>query len=123
VRHLGSSPRVDRYDPNVWMDEFAHLSKPGQYQIQSDLFYDYRTNVVAYPAWQAWMREKQPPMLVIWGKYDPSFAVGDALAYQTDVPKAEVHILDAGHFALDEKLDGIASLIRTFLAKQKLKNS
>ncbi len=71
LRHVGSSPYVNRYDPNAWMDEFAHLSKPGQYQIQSDLFYDYRTNVAAYPVWQAWMREKRPPMLVVWGRVRP----------------------------------------------------
>jgi pimeloyl-ACP methyl ester carboxylesterase len=76
--------------------------------------------VASYPKWQAWMREHQPPMLVMWGKYDPSFAVGGAPAYQRDVPKAEVHILEAGHFALDEKLDEIAALIRDFLPRQPL---
>ena len=121
-RHLGASPNPHRYDPNTWTDEFAHLSQPGQTQIQADLFYDYQTNVAAYPAWQAWMRQHQPPMLVVWGKWDPSFAVGGAPAYQRDVPKAEVHILDAGHFALDEKVDEIAALMRTFLAKQTLGN-
>jgi pimeloyl-ACP methyl ester carboxylesterase len=121
-RHLGSSPNVDRYDPNEWIDEFAHLPQPGQMQIQSDLFYDYHTNVAAYPAWQAWMRQHQPPMLVVWGKYEPSFAVGGAPAYQKDVLAAEVHILDAGHFALDEKADEITALMRGFLGRQKLGN-
>jgi pimeloyl-ACP methyl ester carboxylesterase len=64
------------------------------------------------------MRNTQPPMLVVWGKYDPSFAVGGAPAYRCVVPAAEVHILDAGHFALDGKADEIAALIRNFLAKQ-----
>jgi len=64
------------------------------------------------------LRQHQPPMLVVWGKWDSSFADGGALAYQRDVPKAEVHILDAGHFALDEKVDEIAALMRAFLAKQ-----
>ena len=117
-RHLGTSPRPERYDPNAWLDEFAHLSQPGQGKIQADLFYDYRTNVASYPAWQAWMREHKPPMLVVWGKYDPSFALPGATAYLRDVPEAEVHILDAGHFALDEAVDPIADLIRRFLAKQ-----
>lgn len=119
-RHIGSSPNTDRYDPNAWLDEFAHLSQPGQRDIQSDLFYDYQTNVAAYPAWQAWLREHKPPMLVVWGKWDPSFAVGGATAYKRDVPDAEVHMLDAGHFALDEKADEVATLIRAFLAKQNL---
>ncbi len=116
-RHVGSSPHPDRYDPNDWLNEYAHLSKPGQMEIQSNLFYDYQTNVASYPKWQAWMREHQPPMLVVWGKYDPSFAVGGAAAYQRDVPKAEVHMLDAGHFALDEKVDEVAALMRRFLMK------
>jgi pimeloyl-ACP methyl ester carboxylesterase len=120
VRHVGHSPNVDRYDPNTWNDEFAHLSQSGQVQIQADLFFDYQTNVASYPKWQAWMREHQPPMLVIWGKYDPSFAVGGAPAYQREVPKAEVRLLEAGHFALEEKLDDIAALIRDFLARQRL---
>jgi pimeloyl-ACP methyl ester carboxylesterase len=120
LRHVGSSPNVERYDPDTWNDEFVHLSKPGQMKIQADLFFDYQSNVASYPKWQAWMREHQPPMLVVWGKYDPSFAVGGAPAYRREVPKAEVHILEAGHFALDEKLDEIASLMRDFLARQRL---
>ena len=60
TRHVGNDPNVERYDPDLWTDEFAFLSQPGQADIQSDLFYDYRTNVDAYPKWQAWMREKQP---------------------------------------------------------------
>ena len=66
----GNDPNVERYDPDLWTDEFAFLNQPGQAEIQSDLFYDYRTNVDAYPKWQAWMREKQPRLLVLWGKYD-----------------------------------------------------
>ncbi len=117
-RHIGSSPNPDRYDPNGWLEEFAYLSQPGQRDIQSDLFYDYQTNVAAYPAWQAWLRAHKPPMLVVWGRWDPSFALGGASAYQRDVPAAEIHILDAGHFALDEKVDEVAALMRSFLAKQ-----
>ncbi len=99
---------MERYDPDLWTDEFAFLNQPGQADIQSDLFYDYRTNVDAYPKWQAWMREKQPRLLVIWGKYDLSFELSEPEAYRRDVPKAEVHVLDAGHFALDTAADEIA---------------
>ncbi|MGC1303283.1 MAG: alpha/beta hydrolase [Caulobacteraceae bacterium] len=119
-RHIGSSPHPERYNPDTWLDEYALLSRPGQRQIQADLFYNYQTNVGAYPKWQAWLRQRKPPMLVVWGKYDPSFAVGGAEAFRQDVPKAEVHILDAGHFALDEKVDEIAALMRAFLEKQRL---
>jgi pimeloyl-ACP methyl ester carboxylesterase len=116
-RHLGSSPHPDRYDPDLWRDEFAFLNRPGQADIQSDLFYDYRTNVAAYPSWQAWLRARRPPTLVVWGRYDPSFALAGAEAYRRDQPEAEIHVLDAGHFALDEAPDEIAALTRGFLAR------
>jgi len=115
TRHVGNDPNVERYDPDLWTDEFAFLSQPGQGDIQSDLFYDYRTNVDAYPKWQAWMREKQPRLLVIWGKYDLSFDLGEPERYRQDVPKAEVHVLDAGHFALDTAADEITALVRGFV--------
>jgi pimeloyl-ACP methyl ester carboxylesterase len=92
---------VDRYDPDLWTDEVAFLNQPGQANIQNDLFYDYRTNVDAYPKWQAWMREKQRRLLVILGKYDLSFDLSEPEAYHPDMPRAEVHVLDAGHFALE----------------------
>jgi pimeloyl-ACP methyl ester carboxylesterase len=116
ARHVGSDPNVERYDPDLWADEFTFLSQPGQADIQSDLFYDYRTNVEAYPKWQAWMTERQPRLLVIWGKYDPSFDLSEPEAYRRDVPDAQVHVLDAGHFALDTAPDEIAALVRGFLA-------
>jgi pimeloyl-ACP methyl ester carboxylesterase len=122
-RHVGTSPHIEHYNPDTWTDEFASLSRPGQAKIQADLFYDYRNNVASYPHWQAWLRQHEPPMLVVWGKYDPSFVVAGASAYARDVPNAEVHILDAGHFALDEAVDQIAALMRAFLAKQKLRAS
>jgi pimeloyl-ACP methyl ester carboxylesterase len=114
-RHLGTSPSPALYDPDLWTDEFAFLSRPGQGDIQMDLFYDYRTNVASYPAWQEWLRSSQPPLLVLWGRYDPSFRVEEAEAYRRDVPSAEIQILDAGHFALDEQPETIARLTRNFL--------
>ncbi len=78
------------------------------------LFYDYRKNVAAYPAWQAWMRKNQPRLLVVWGKYDLSFDLSEAAAYGRDVPNAQIHILDGGHFALDTAADEIADLARKF---------
>jgi pimeloyl-ACP methyl ester carboxylesterase len=119
-RHIGSSPNPDRYDPDTWTDEYAFLTRPGQTEIQTTLFLDYRTNVASYPTWQKWLREVQPPTLVVWGKYDPSFAVAGASAYANDVSKAEVHILNAGHFALDEATDQVGSLVRDFLDRQNL---
>jgi pimeloyl-ACP methyl ester carboxylesterase len=115
ARHVGHDPNVERYDPDLWSDEFAFLSQPGQAEIQSDLFYDYRTNVEAYPTWQAWLRAKQPRLLVTWGKYDASFELSEPEAYRRDVPNAEVHILDGGHFALDTAADEIAALVQKFV--------
>jgi pimeloyl-ACP methyl ester carboxylesterase len=120
LRHIGSSPNPNRYDPEMWQWEAAHLSQPGQRQIQSDLFFSYQTNVAAYKSWQAWLRSHHPHLLVLWGKYDPSFAQAEAQAYLREVPDAEVHLLDAGHFALDEKVDEAATLIRNFLSKRKI---
>jgi pimeloyl-ACP methyl ester carboxylesterase len=116
-RHIGSNPNPETLDPDRWTDEFAFLGRPGQGDIQLDLFYDYRTNVAAYPAWSAWLRRHQPATLVIWGRYDPSFRVAEAAAYQRDLPKAEVRIIDAGHFATYEKPDEIARLIGDFLKR------
>jgi len=115
ARHVGSDPNVTRYDPDLWTDEFRFISQPGQSDIQTEMFYDYRTNVENYPKWQAWMREKQPRLLVVWGKYDPSFDLSEPEAYRRDVPNAQVHVLDAGHFALDTAADEIAVLVRDFM--------
>jgi pimeloyl-ACP methyl ester carboxylesterase len=114
-RHLGTSPHPERYNPDTWTDEYAFLNRPGQADIQATLFLDYRTNVASYPSWQTWLRERRPPTLVVWGKYDPSFNLAGATAYAGDVPDAEIHILDAGHFALDEATDEIVALVRKFL--------
>ncbi len=118
TRHVGNDPNVERYDPDLWTDEFAFLSQPGQAEIQSDLFFDYRTNVVAYPKWQEWMQKNQPQLLVIWGKYDFSFDLGEPERFRNDVSKAEVHVLDAGHFAIDTKANEISDLVRNFISKR-----
>jgi pimeloyl-ACP methyl ester carboxylesterase len=116
-RHTAGTSHPDRYNPDTWTDEIAHLSKPGQREIQAALLYDYRTNVAAYPVWQAWLRQHQPPTLVAWGANDPSFIAAGATAFRADLPNAEIRLLDAGHFALDEKNDETAALILTFMAK------
>jgi pimeloyl-ACP methyl ester carboxylesterase len=116
ARHVGNDPNVERHDPDLWIDEFYFLNRPGQSEIQSDLFYDYRTNVDAYPKWQEWMRKKQPRLLVIWGKYELSFDSGEPERYRGDVPNAEIHVVDGGHFALDTAADEIASLVANFMA-------
>ncbi len=119
ARHLGDDPNPELYDPDLWTDEFAFLNAPGQADIQTELFYDYRTNVDSYPRWQAWMRERKPRLLVVWGKHDPSFDIGEPRRYRKDLPDAEVHVLDAGHFALDTKADEIAALVSDFMQAKK----
>jgi pimeloyl-ACP methyl ester carboxylesterase len=116
-RHIGGSPQPERYSPDTWTDEYAFLSRPGQRAIQASLLYDYQTNVAAYPGWQAWLRKTQPPTLVLWGRYDASFVTPGAEAFRRDLPDAEIHLLDAGHFALDETVDEIARRMTVFLQK------
>ena len=120
-RHTLGTSHPERYNPDTWTDEYDDLSRPGQREIQADLLYDYYTNVASYPAWQAWLREHKPPTLVVWwGRNDPSFIAPGAEAFKGDLPDAQIDLLDAGHFALDEKNDEIASLILAFLARQSL---
>ncbi len=114
-RHVGPDPDDERYDPDLWVDEFRFLSQPGQADIQADLFYDYRTNVDAYPRWQAWLRETQPRLLVLWGRYEASFDASEPESFRRDVPTADVHIVDGGHFALDTAADAIAAHVRDFM--------
>jgi pimeloyl-ACP methyl ester carboxylesterase len=114
-RHIGDDPKIELYDPDLWTDEYRFLNAPRQAQIQTDLFYDYRTNVVAYPKWQSWLQKTQPKLLVVWGKHDPSFDIGEPERFREDVPNAEVHVLDAGHFAIDTKADEIAALLHEFM--------
>ena len=116
-RHTLGTSRPDRYNPDTWTDEFSFRSRRGQREIQAELLYDYRTNVASYRAWQAWLRAHKPPTLVVWGRNDPSFVAAGAESFKRDLPEAEVHLLDAGHFALDENTDQVATLILQFMDK------
>jgi len=108
-----------RNPANVSPDSYTHdqatLDKPGNAEIQLALFYDYQNNVKQYDLWHATLREAHPPVLVVWGKNDPIFIPPGALAFTRDVPDAEVHLLDTGHFALEEDGDVIADYILNFL--------
>jgi pimeloyl-ACP methyl ester carboxylesterase len=118
-RHVGDSPHPERYDPDLWTDEARWLAQSEQRAIQRALLFDYRTNVQSYPEWQAWLRARRPPTLVLWGRYDPSFLVPGAFAFRRDVPEAEIHVLEAGHFALDEASVEVASLVDEFLGRDR----
>ncbi|WP_412542652.1 alpha/beta hydrolase [Longispora sp. K20-0274] len=104
-------------DPDSWLLDQHHLDLPGRRDIQIALALDYASNVALYPAWQAWLRAHQPATLVLWGTGDPFFLVPGAHAYLRDLPDAELHLFDTGHFALEEKLSEIAPLIARFLER------
>jgi len=104
-----------RIDPENWLVDQALLDRPGIDQVMLDLFYDYRTNAALYPQFQAFFRSRQPPALIVWGKNDAIFPAEGARAYLRDLPKAELHLLDSGHFALEDKGQEIAVMMRGFL--------
>ncbi len=109
---------VSRISPDNWTTDQALLDRPGNREIQLDLLGDYGSNVPLYPDFQAFFRKHQPPTLIVWGKNDKIFPESGAHPYLRDLPKAEMHILDSGHFALEDKLDVMAPLIRNFLDRK-----
>ena len=109
--------QLKRISPDVWQHDQGLMDRKGNVEIQLDLFYDYRTNIPLYPRWQEAMRNHQPPMLAVWGRNDEIFVAQGAEAFQRDLPDAEIHLLDTGHFALETHGDEIASFIRNFLAR------
>ncbi len=106
---------LSRISPDNWVQDQALLDRPGNRDIQLDLFHDYGSNVPLYPQFQAFFRERQPPTLIVWGKNDKIFPAAGAGPYLRDLPKAELHLLDTGHFALEDKLDVMAPMIHEFL--------
>ena len=112
----GSDPR--KLSPDSYNLDILYMARPGAEEIQLDLILDYRSNVAAYPAFQQYLRKHQPPLLAVWGKHDPAFIPPGAEAYRKDIPTAEVHLLDAGHFALETHAPEVAGYIRDFLSRK-----
>jgi pimeloyl-ACP methyl ester carboxylesterase len=108
---------AEKVAPDGYELDIAYLARPGNDEIQLDLIYDYRTNVAAYPKWQAYLRATQPPLLAVWGRNDPFFLPPGAEAFRRDQPDAKVHFVDAGHFALETRVDEIAARIMEFMAR------
>lgn len=104
--------------PDNWILDFYNISRPGQDEVQLALFYDYQNNVKLYPEWQKYLRDNQPPLLVVWGKNDAFFPETGAEAYKKDVKNIDYHILDTGHFALEEESEFIIERIRHFMKAQ-----
>jgi pimeloyl-ACP methyl ester carboxylesterase len=111
----GADPEL--LSPDGYELDIAYMARPDAEEIQLDLIRDYRTNVALYPDFQAYMRQHRPPLLAAWGRHDPAFIPAGARAYKRDLPDAEVHLLDTGHFALETHAGEIATLIRDFLGR------
>lgn len=109
--------QIELFSPESWTLDWQLLNRPGNVDLQLDLFYDYRTNVELYPEFQRFLRELRPPMLIPWGRFDPFFTVAGAKAYLRDLPEAELHLLNAGHFALESHGGEITGLMRDFLSR------
>jgi pimeloyl-ACP methyl ester carboxylesterase len=105
----------ERISPDSYTVDQLFLDRPGNAAIQLDLLYDYQSNVALYDQWHEYFRKRQPRMLIVWGKNDPFFTVEGAKAYRRDLPKAELHLIDTGHFALEDSSDFIAERIRGFV--------
>lgn len=115
--HGVPADRHDRLSPDTWTIEQAHLDRPGNKDIQLQLFWDYRNNLEQYPSFHEYFRTHQPPTLITWGANDEVFGADGARAFLRDLPDAELHLLDAGHFALESHREEIAGLIKDFLPR------
>nr|WP_260600360.1 alpha/beta hydrolase [Sphingomonas sp. ZFBP2030] len=109
---------LSHISPDNWTHDQPLLDRPGNLDIQLDLFKDYGTNVPLYPRFQAFFRKYKPPTIIVWGKNDKIFPATGATPYLRDLPDAEFHLIDSGHFALEDKLDQMAQLIRGFLDRK-----
>lgn len=110
--------QIELISPDTWALDWARLSRPGIIDVQLDLFGDYQSNLALYPRFQAFFRQRRPPTLIVWGQRDPFFTVAGARAYRRDLPQAELHLLDAGHFALETHGPEISALMRDFLDRR-----
>jgi pimeloyl-ACP methyl ester carboxylesterase len=117
--YLSGSKNPDLISPDNWnSDFFTTLQRPNGRQVQLDLFYDYRTNVTLYPKWQAFLKERQPATIIFWGQGDIFFTPEGGEAYLEDLPHAEMHRLEAGHFAVEDCLPYIAERMQQFYDKK-----
>ena len=106
-----------RLGPDGYGLDNYYLARPGNDEIQLDLFLDYASNVALYPAWQDYFRTSRPPLLAVWGRNDPFFLPAGAEAFKRDIPDADVRFFDTGHFALETHVEEIATAIGEFLAR------
>jgi pimeloyl-ACP methyl ester carboxylesterase len=109
---------TSRISPDNWTHDQPLLDRPGNNDIQLDIFYDYRTNLPLYPKVQEWLRQHRPPTLIVWGKNDVIFPADGAHPYKRDLSDLEFHLLDTGHFVLEDKADEVIPLIHDFLDRK-----
>ncbi|MCE7057216.1 alpha/beta hydrolase [Algoriphagus sp. AGSA1] len=109
----------ENVNPDTWHLDYLRMSRPNAHQINLDLWYDYQNNVKLYPIWQKYLRDNQPPLLVVWGKNDVYFPESGAAAFKKDVKNIDYNIYDTGHFAMEEEGEAIIEKIRTFMKAQK----
>jgi pimeloyl-ACP methyl ester carboxylesterase len=119
AQYEGGTAEPELIAPEGWLLDQHFLDLPGRQQAQRTLAYDYKSNIAAYPTWQAWLRKQQPPTLITWGNRDPFFPEPGAHAYLRDLPDAELHLFETGHFALEDHLPEIAPLIADFLERSR----
>ena len=110
---------IEAISPDNWLVDQPLLDRPGNDKIQLQMFYSYRTNPPLYPQWQEYFREHQPPTLIAWGKNDQIFPADGAHPYKRDLRNIDFHLLDTGHFALEEDYELVAELISNFLRRIK----
>jgi pimeloyl-ACP methyl ester carboxylesterase len=121
--YLHGHKQPEIISPDNWNMDFRFMERPNARRVQMDLFYDYRINLTLYPKWQKFLQERQPKSLIFWGQNDIFFTREGGEAYLKDLPNAEIHRLDSGHFATEDCLDEIASNIhRFYLESKKLNN-
>lgn len=111
----GTGADLSLLSPDGYELDIAYMARPGAEEIQLDLILDYRNNVALYPDFQEYFRNHRPPLLAVWGRHDPAFVPAGAVAYQRDLPNAQIHLLDTGHFALETHAKEVAALIAPFL--------
>jgi pimeloyl-ACP methyl ester carboxylesterase len=115
--YMQGAKKPEAISPDNWDSDFYFMQRPHSVRMNLDLFYDYRTNVGLYPKWQAFMRDRQPKTLIFWGQDDIFFTAAGGEAFLTDLPKAEIHRLAAGHFAVEDHLDYISDHMHSFYDK------
>jgi pimeloyl-ACP methyl ester carboxylesterase len=112
--YLHGHKQPELISPDNWNMDYRFMERPNARKVQMEFFYDYRTNVALYPQWQAFLRSHQPKTIIFWGQGDIFFTREGGDAYLNDMPNAEMHRLDSGHFAVEDCLEYIAKNIRSF---------